>query len=323
MKISAVKVVVKENDLLTILRDYVKVDGLSFEGVEINEFITIKGNFRKGMDIPFMATMGIGNVIENKVNVRIFKVKALIPILDSVKNIAMKAFLKGFEDVGIQVWKDTLILDLNTIAKLVPYVYFKLKKVNAADHALEVEVEDVIYAENKETVPFKKKREDKKVAVEDCYNKFRNDVNEKIPEKYENIVEYAMIIPDITALLYRLFRDKRVSVKTKVMIGGILGYLCAPIDILPDFIPFVGKMDDVAIAFFGLNAIMNEVPEEVILSNWQGKDDVVLIVKRAVNYIYKAVGSQNVAKFIEFIKGLAYSSKKEEVETNESCGDIH
>ena len=46
-----------------------------------------------------------------------------------------------------------------------------------------------------------------------------------------------MVIPDIIALLWRVFRDKRVSIATKGKVAAVLAYLAMPFDILPDFIP--------------------------------------------------------------------------------------
>ena len=103
-----------------------------------------------------------------------------------------------------------------------------------------------------------------------------------------------MIVPDFLALLYRLFKDERVDKKTKAVVGVALGYLASPIDILPDSIPFIGKIDDVAIIFFVLNKIVNDIPENVLLENWQGQEDIIKIIKEGVNYINSAVGGETI-----------------------------
>ncbi len=53
-----------------------------------------------------------------------------------------------------------------------------------------------------------------------------------------------MLIPDITVLLYRLLKDKRVDVKTKTLVVSVLSYIVSPVDIIPSFIPFIGQIDD-------------------------------------------------------------------------------
>jgi uncharacterized membrane protein YkvA (DUF1232 family) len=172
-----------------------------------------------------------------------------------------------------------------------------------------------MYEPHKETPNFKAKKdkdEEKKIKISDRYTKLRVNIEDKVPDKFKDIIEYAMLIPDIVALLWRLFRDKRVNTKTKMLVGGLLAYIASPIDIIPDFIPLIGKIDDVAIVLFAMNKIINEVPEEVILSNWTGKDNIIKIVSEGVTFISKMVGSQNVGKLIETVKKLCVVNKKEE-----------
>ncbi|KYH34734.1 hypothetical protein CLTEP_13310 [Clostridium tepidiprofundi DSM 19306] len=136
---------------------------------------------------------------------------------------------------------------------------------------------------------------------EDIYSCLKNKIEESIPEKHKKIAEYALILPDLIALLIRLFKDKRVNIKTKVIVGGILTYLISPIDILPDNIPIIGSIDDIAIAFFALDMIINQVPEQIILENWQGEDDIIRIIKEGIGYISELVGKRRIIKLIRFI----------------------
>jgi uncharacterized membrane protein YkvA (DUF1232 family) len=313
MKITAVKAVLTSQDLLGILKEYVVVEGLKFDKIEINELITIYGSYKKGITIPFKAQVGIGNIVENTVNLKIFNINVMkIGVLSLVKNLALKTSLKDFYDIGIKVSKDNVAVNLGIISKLVPYVYFKLNKVNVKMDTVEVELEEVIYAKNKDTIKFEKNKRKAKDFIKDKYSNLRQKVEEKVPDKYEKLAEYALIIPDIVVLFYRLFRDKRIGIKNKLLIGGITAYLASPIDILPDFIPFIGKIDDIAIAFFGLNTIINEVPENIILENWQGEENIIFMVKEAVRYISQAVGAKNVDKLINFIKGFHSKKSNEE-----------
>ncbi len=313
MKITAVKAILTSQDLLGILKEYVVVDGLKFDKIEINELITIYGSYKKGITIPFKAQIGIGNIMENTVNLKIFNINVMkIGVLSSLKNLALKKSLKDFYDIGIKVDKDNIAVNLGAISKLIPYVYFKLDKINIKMDAIEVELEQVIYAKNKDTVKFEKNKKETKDFTKDKYSKLRHKMKKKIPDKYEKLAEYAMIVPDIIALFYRLFRDKRIGIKNKLLIGGITAYLVSPIDILPDFIPFIGQIDDIAIAFFGLNTIINEVPENIILENWQGEKNIILTVKEGVKYISSIVGVKNVEKLVNFIKGFRIKKSNEE-----------
>lgn len=309
MKISSVNCIVSELDILNMIEEYVIVKGLKITSLEINEFVTINGVYKKMVDIPFKAILGIGNIRNNIINIKIMNVYAgKLGIFTPVKNLVLKNLLKDFSVNGLNVDKDTLIVDLNLITKVIPYVYFKLIAITPVKGSLEIKIEELIYAPSKEAESFGKKSNEvkaKTIKVQDNYSIARQNLNKKMDNKYTVILEYAMIIPDMIVLFWRLLKDKRVSIKIKLLIGGIIAYLASPIDILPDFIPFVGQIDDVAIAFFGLQKIMNEVPTGVVLENWQGGDDIIKKVNEAVDYIYKFVGGPNVAKILAFLPNLS------------------
>lgn len=98
------------------------------------------------------------------------------------------------------------------------------------------------------------------------------------------------------------------------MLSGVIAYLASPIDIIPDFIPFVGKIDDVALAFFALNTIIDEIPEEIIIENWHGKENIILVTREAVQYITKIIGSANVSKVLNQLSNVFKSSERKEKE---------
>lgn len=312
MRVSNVKVTLTEQDILSIIQDYVQVEGLNVESVYIKESITIKGNYKKKLTIPFEVKVGLGNINNNIINLKLFSVSiSKIGILRGIKNIALKKLLSDFSQYGIEVDKDTITIDLSLAVKLIPYFNLRLKTINIIERALETEVEEITYEENKK-VPniFKNCNASPAFKVNDQYSKLREKVKDNIPDKYEKIIEYAILIPDITALLWRLFRDKRVKIKVKMMVAGVAAYLASPIDIIPDFIPLIGRIDDIAMAFFALDMIINEVPEEIILQNWDGEEDIILVTKEAVNYISKIVGSRNVAKLFATVKTILKKAEK-------------
>jgi uncharacterized membrane protein YkvA (DUF1232 family) len=326
MKLTNVIVRLSSKDTLNIINEYVKVEGLIIKDVKIDNLITVYGSYKKGVEIPFECIVGLGSIQGNVVNIKIFEFKvAKLGILSTIKNLALKSILKELNIEGITVDKDCLSIDLNTIVKIVPFVNFTLKSMDLVDGAIEASVDNIIYDPEKEgTDLFKKKEKEERLqtGLTDNYTKVRDSIETKVPEKYKNIVEYALIIPDIAALLWRLFRDKRVALKTKLLVGGLIAYIASPIDILPDFIPLVGKIDDVAIVFFAMNTIINDVPEEVILSNWTGKEDIIKIVKEGVEFISKLVGSQNVGKLLAYIKKISSKGLKKELK-DEVRNNIH
>jgi uncharacterized membrane protein YkvA (DUF1232 family) len=66
-------------------------------------------------------------------------------------------------------------------------------------------------------------------------------------------------------LAWHLLTDRRVSLLTKLIIPGLmLGYLIFPADLLPDFIPVLGQLDDLAILALGIKIFIQLVPKDIV-----------------------------------------------------------
>ena len=65
-------------------------------------------------------------------------------------------------------------------------------------------------------------------------------------------------------LAVRLLRDPRVPRRTRVVPLAVLLYLMMPIDIIPDFLPVIGQLDDLLIVVLGAWVIVRAVPAELI-----------------------------------------------------------
>ena len=89
------------------------------------------------------------------------------------------------------------------------------------------------------------------------------------------VAEYLFLLPDFFILVCRLAVDKRVPAKQKLMVTGIIAYLIMPFDLIPDFIPIIGYVDDLVLAVLGLNLILNELDPKVLRDNWSGEGDVL------------------------------------------------
>jgi len=73
--------------------------------------------------------------------------------------------------------------------------------------------------------------------------------------------------------------DRRVPKNKKIIISCILGYLVMPIDLIPDFIPVLGFIDDLIIVVLGINILLTEIDKKIILDNWPGKHNLLEIIK--------------------------------------------
>lgn len=76
--------------------------------------------------------------------------------------------------------------------------------------------------------------------------------------------------PHLVQLIVRLARDPRVSGRTKSVLAGVAVYLASPVDLVPDFIPLLGYLDDVLLVAIVLDGLLNHVDRAVLLEHWPG-----------------------------------------------------
>ena len=87
-----------------------------------------------------------------------------------------------------------------------------------------------------------------------------------------------LFIPNLLRLLFALLRDPRVSSSDKAILAGTIIYVIAPIDVIPDFIPFIGQIDDSYLVAISLLRMLNRANREVVLEHWKGKYDLKELV---------------------------------------------
>ncbi len=79
------------------------------------------------------------------------------------------------------------------------------------------------------------------------------------------------LLPRLGLFLYHLAREPRVPWTVKAAVVGMAAYLASPIDLLPDWIPGVGYLDDVLLVAVVVNYIFAKIPEDVLIEHW-GED---------------------------------------------------
>jgi uncharacterized membrane protein YkvA (DUF1232 family) len=77
-------------------------------------------------------------------------------------------------------------------------------------------------------------------------------------------------IPAYLRLMGGLLTDPRVAALDKILLGVAIAYVVAPIDLIPDFIPFIGQVDDVFIVVLALRRLISNAGMRVIRDHWDG-----------------------------------------------------
>src|SRR3954454_1717030 len=80
----------------------------------------------------------------------------------------------------------------------------------------------------------------------------------------------AGFIPDCIVLFRRLLADPRMPRRHRFLVIALLGYLALPIDVVPDFIPVAGQLDDAVVVALALRAILRAGGLEMIEQHWPG-----------------------------------------------------
>lgn len=80
----------------------------------------------------------------------------------------------------------------------------------------------------------------------------------------------AGFIPDCIVLFRRLLRDPRVPRRSKLLLGALIGYLAMPFDLVPDFIPVAGQLDDALLVVFVLRRVLRAGGPALLREHWPG-----------------------------------------------------
>lgn len=87
--------------------------------------------------------------------------------------------------------------------------------------------------------------------------------------------QLAMLLPDLASLLRGLLRDSRVPRGSKVLVGIAMVWVISPIDLLPEFLPVIGPLDDVVVVALVLRHVVKRAGPEIVREHWRG-DPVML-----------------------------------------------
>jgi uncharacterized membrane protein YkvA (DUF1232 family) len=80
----------------------------------------------------------------------------------------------------------------------------------------------------------------------------------------------ASFIPDCVILVKRLLGDRRVRRRDKLLLGLLVVYLASPIDLVPDFIPVAGQLDDAILVALVLRRVLRSTDEALLREHWPG-----------------------------------------------------
>jgi uncharacterized membrane protein YkvA (DUF1232 family) len=113
----------------------------------------------------------------------------------------------------------------------------------------------------------------------------------------ELAVETVAIAPNLVKLLARLSKDPRVPIRRRVLVVAALAYVISPVDLIPDFVPGLGRLDDVVLVSVAIDRMLSGADAAVLAEHWDGSEDALDLVRSAFAWGAEIVPSV-LAKFL-------------------------
>jgi len=152
-------------------------------------------------------------------------------------------------------------------------------------------------------------------AKSDFYQQLRTRLSGWMKAKgsKHQYAEYVLLAPDLFHLLCKLSVDKRVPVAEKARLAAAIAYFVSPVDLIPEAVVGpIGYVDDVALAAYVLNSIVNTTSPAVVRAHWAGDGDVLVVIRRILEVADEMVGSGLWKTLQRVARGVATSGVKKE-----------
>jgi uncharacterized membrane protein YkvA (DUF1232 family) len=90
------------------------------------------------------------------------------------------------------------------------------------------------------------------------------------------------VVPDVLRLVRSLLGDRTVPLGVRAALVGLLAWLLNPIDLIPEFIPVLGPLDDVVVAVLVLRYVWRRVGDDEMQARWPGTEDGYVLLRGVV-----------------------------------------
>jgi uncharacterized membrane protein YkvA (DUF1232 family) len=97
-----------------------------------------------------------------------------------------------------------------------------------------------------------------------------------------NLRELVRLVPDLLRLVRSLIGDRRVPLRARVALVALLVWLVSPIDLIPEFIPVLGPLDDVVVAVLVLRYVRQKVGLGELRQRWAGTPEGFVLLSRII-----------------------------------------
>ena len=92
-------------------------------------------------------------------------------------------------------------------------------------------------------------------------------------------------LPNLIRLIAKLVTDPTLPRAAKIALAAVMVYLASPLDLVPDFIPFLGYLDDLMLAAVLVDGLLNYVDRALVLNYWPGTAESLERIARAARML--------------------------------------
>lgn len=129
---------------------------------------------------------------------------------------------------------------------------------------------------------------------QDFYEKLRSKITTYVESKTGKkgkFTPYLLFAPDLFHLLVKSLLDNRIDAKSKTIIGSGILYFITPLDVLPEgLIGPGGFIDDIIVATFVVNMLLNKFSPDIIEEHWSGDEKLLHALKKIAGTSDSLVG---------------------------------
>jgi uncharacterized membrane protein YkvA (DUF1232 family) len=97
-----------------------------------------------------------------------------------------------------------------------------------------------------------------------------------------SIREVLGVVPDLLRLLRSIIGDGAAPLDVRLVLVGLTAWILSPIDLIPDFIPVLGPLDDVVVAIVALRYVRRRLGIDDLRRRWVGSDEGFALLVRAI-----------------------------------------
>ena len=103
--------------------------------------------------------------------------------------------------------------------------------------------------------------------------------------------EVVRVVPDLVRMLRATVADSATPLDVRVVLVGLLAWILSPIDLIPEFIPVLGPLDDVVVAIVALRYVRRRVGVDALRRRWPGSPAGFALLGRVVGFVPTPVAS--------------------------------